>query len=218
MNIQTYIGYELAPQAHGTTIVVDVMRAATVAACLLNQGASSIIPVRTASEAMALKEKNDSLILVGEEGDPIPGFDYNNSPTQIAGVDFTGRTIVHRTTCGTQGLKLATNSEVVIFGSFVILDTLVKFINATRPAQLSILCTSNHADDLLFAEALTANLNGSSYDFAQAFADLRRHPDLRRFFDNNPSYPEADFWYCLKTSTIQLTPFLKDGVLVAEYT
>lgn len=45
MNIQIIEGVEGAKQAKGTAIIIDVLRAATVASYLLNQGISSIIPV-----------------------------------------------------------------------------------------------------------------------------------------------------------------------------
>ena len=272
MDIKTFVGFERAPEARGLVVVVDVMRAATVAACLLNQGAAKIIPVRTAAEALLLKREDSSLILIGEDGDPIPGFDFNNSPTQISGIDFSGKTIIHRTTCGTQGLKLADHAELVIFGSFVIFEHLVQFIKNQAPEQMSIVCTSDHADDLLFAKALTATLSGTACEFGLArisqttpsragqesvkygsaqilsgdgvlkhsevdkveqirslpaidthsrnefekfgLASLAHHPDLNRFFTNNPSYPEADFWFCLNLNSISLLPILKNGALI----
>lgn len=40
---------------------------------------------------------------MGERGGIMPeGFDYGNSPTEIEGIDFSGRTIVHTTSNGTK--------------------------------------------------------------------------------------------------------------------
>lgn len=214
MVMETYIGFENAHKAKGLVVVVDVLRAATVAAYLLDRGCIEIHPVRTVEEAFAKKALDPSVLLVGEDINPIPGFDYNNSPSEIAGANLAGRIAVHRSTAGTQGLKLAVNASVVVFGSFVVFDALVAYIQKNNPAQLSIVCTTDHPDDLLFARCLESRLSGIAFDFAYEVSQLRHMSHVDRFFDSNPSFPEQDFWLSLELSKFHFVPVMKGEVLV----
>src|SRR2546423_12086530 len=93
-----------AAQAHGAVIVIDVIRAFTVAAYAFAGGASRLWLVRTVEEAHALRAKNPRALLAGEIGGRlIDGFDFNNSPSLIAAADIRGRVIIQRTGAGTQG-------------------------------------------------------------------------------------------------------------------
>ena len=91
-----------AEEATGLAIIIDVFRAFTVEPYLINNGVERIIPVGDKEIAYKLKEENSEYILVGErKGVKLPGFDFGNSPSQIKDVDFTGKTVVHTTSCGT---------------------------------------------------------------------------------------------------------------------
>ena len=73
-----------AQAARGVAVVVDVFRAFTCAPLLFSLGLERSILVGTAEEALALKQENNDLILVGEVGGrPVEGFDLGNSPNQI---------------------------------------------------------------------------------------------------------------------------------------
>jgi len=60
-------GVEGAKQAKGLAIVVDIYRAATVAAYALHHGAKHIIPVATLEEVFILKQHNPEFLLMGED-------------------------------------------------------------------------------------------------------------------------------------------------------
>jgi 2-phosphosulfolactate phosphatase len=65
--------------------------------------------VATVKEALALRAADSGPICMGEVGGQAPpGFDYGNSPFEIATVDLRGRTIIQRTSAGTQGVVAAT--------------------------------------------------------------------------------------------------------------
>ena len=66
------------------------------------------------------KKKDNNFILIGERnGIILPGFDYGNSPSQIENIDFSGKTVIHTTSCGTQGIAGAINAKEIITGSLV---------------------------------------------------------------------------------------------------
>ena len=90
MNIKILHMVEGAKEAIGLTVVIDVFRAFTVEAYLMNNGAEKLIPVGDMQIAYDFKEKDSNCILVGERhGKILPGFDYGNSPSQIKDVNFT---------------------------------------------------------------------------------------------------------------------------------
>lgn len=95
---------EGAQRATGTVAVIDVFRAFTTAAVVLANGASRILIVSGVEEALALRDAGIVDICIGEVGGKAPpGFDYGNSPFEVSSVDFSGKTIIQRTSAGTQG-------------------------------------------------------------------------------------------------------------------
>ncbi|HEV2580175.1 MAG TPA: 2-phosphosulfolactate phosphatase [Ktedonobacteraceae bacterium] len=109
-----------AHQAQGIVIVIDVIRAFTVAAYAFAGGASRLWLVRTTDEAFALRKREPTALLAGEIGGRlIPGFDLNNSPSLMAASDVRGRTIIQRTGAGTQGAAGAVNATRLLICSLV---------------------------------------------------------------------------------------------------
>src|SRR6185295_5552202 len=81
-----------APGAVGAVVVVDVLRAFTSAAYAFAAGASRIWLVQSVEEALAMKAAHSGLLAMGEDlGRRVPGFDYSNSPAEVARADLGGR-------------------------------------------------------------------------------------------------------------------------------
>ncbi len=97
-----FTGIPDAPAAPDVAVVVDVLRAFTVAASALRRGAERIVFAETRREALALKARNPGW-LAFQDGAPEPGFDLANSPARLRSLDVRGRTIVQKTTAGTAG-------------------------------------------------------------------------------------------------------------------
>src|SRR5689334_22015442 len=107
-----------ASQARGVVIVIDVIRAFTVAAYAFAGGAQRLLLVRTVEEAHALRTRFPEALLVGEIGGRlIPGFDLNNSPSLVIATHVSGRTLIQRTGAGTQGAVNATNATRILLCS-----------------------------------------------------------------------------------------------------
>ena len=93
---------EFLSEPHGTPIIVDALRASSTIVAALAAGASEVIPVEFAGEALDLG-KNIGAVLIGERGGTkIEGFDYNNSPTEILGADIKDKTVVITSSNGTR--------------------------------------------------------------------------------------------------------------------
>ena len=109
-----------AMDSRGVVIVIDVIRAFTVAAYAFARGADRLWLVRTVDEAFALREREPQALLAGEVGGRlIPGFDFNNSPSLMAATDVDGRLLIQRTGAGTQGAVNAVNASHILLCSLV---------------------------------------------------------------------------------------------------
>jgi hypothetical protein len=123
-------------------IVIDVIRAFTTAAYAFDRGAEKIILVSTTQEAFALKKENPVYVLIGEVGgEHIPGFDYCNSPVKISTADLKGKTLVQRTSSGTQGVIRSITSKKILCSSFVVAQATLKRIQHVKPKTITFLIT-----------------------------------------------------------------------------
>jgi len=97
-----------AKRAEGAVAVIDVFRAFTTAAVALANGARQVVMVGSVEAALALRETGVGEVCMGEvHGLKAEGFDFGNSPTELLGVDLSGRTVIQRTSAGTQGIVAA---------------------------------------------------------------------------------------------------------------
>lgn len=117
--VLTYrVAHRQEEQAGGIVVVVDVIRAFTVAAYAFAGGASGLWLVSTVEQALNLRERASGALLAGEiNGRSIPGFDLNNSPHRMARADVRGRRIIQRTGAGTQGAVRACNATHLLLAS-----------------------------------------------------------------------------------------------------
>jgi 2-phosphosulfolactate phosphatase len=105
-----------ARAARGVAIVIDVFRACSVVAHALARGATRVVPVAEVTDARELKRRHPDWLLIGERhARKLPGFDAGNSPTELASLELRGRTIVHTTHAGTQGLTAAASAAELVF-------------------------------------------------------------------------------------------------------
>lgn len=218
MTVNKFFGVEGAKQATGVTVIIDVLRAATVAAYLLDKGVSKIIPVSTAEEAFAYKESYPDAILVGEEhGIKINGFDLGNSPFEIrAAINLGGKTVVHRSSQGTQGMVFARGASQLIFGSFTTCTAIANYVSAQSAPVVSVVAMDGEgSEDDLYADYLIATLtNQPPKPIKEIVEFMRNHPGGARFLDPlNKEFPEQDFYLCLEVDRFNFVPVVKDGAI-----
>lgn len=110
----TPAGVDKSQVAGKTAVVIDVLRATSVAAVALANGAKEIIPTATLGDATALRQKlsHDSCLLGGErEGTKVEGFDLGNSPFEYSRKVVTGKTIILASTNGSAALLLGGEAD-----------------------------------------------------------------------------------------------------------
>jgi 2-phosphosulfolactate phosphatase len=143
-------------------------------------------------------------LLIGERhARRLPGFDAGNSPTEVVALDLAGRTLIHTTHAGTQGLMNAELAEEVLTGSFVNASAIARYIQQQAPPHVTIVRMGHEArercaEDDLCAAVLVDLLQGrAAPDTATVRARLRTAPAAVKFFDPACDWaPLADFDYC----------------------
>ena len=197
---------EGAKAARGLTVVIDVFRAFSLECYLYDMGAKEIRPVGSIEEAFALRDKLPNSVLIGERGGKkCEGFDFGNSPSTVSAEILKGRTAIHTTSAGTQGIVNAVGAEEIITGSLVNAKAIAEYIKAKNPQEVSIVAmgtsgTRSNAEDELCAEYIKSLLEDAPLpDMAQRVADLRQHGG-EHFFDpeRQDIFPEADFHLCVQ--------------------
>ena len=204
MEIKIFQLLDGAMSASGLTVIIDVFRAFTTTCYAFNQKAEKIIPVGEISDAYKLKAQNPDFILVGERHEQKPrDFDFGNSPSQLLTIDLFGKTIVHTTSSGTQGIVNAVNADEIITGSFVNSGAIVRYIKQRKPKTVSLVCMGYACmyptdEDTLCAEYIKNELESNPNDF-ESMIDTIRKGDGARFFDPQKQSwsPQKDFELCL---------------------
>ena len=162
MDIQILQLIDGARQARGLTVVIDVFRAFSVECYAVAAGAREILPVGGVDEALALRTSHPGALLVGERGGRIiPGFDCGNSPSGLAQFDLRGRTVVHTTSAGTQGVANAVHADELVGGALVNARATAEYIRSRDPKLVSLVCMGLAGkeptdEDTLCAEYLAA--------------------------------------------------------------
>lgn len=192
-----------AQSASGLTVVIDVFRAFSVAAYAFARGAARSIPVAEVEMARALKTAQPDAILLGERfAKPLPGFDCGNSPTELERFDVQGRTLIHTTHSGTQGLAHATRADEVITGALVNCAAIVRYIRSRLPSEVTLVRMGQEArercaEDDVCADLIAARLRGESPDTTGVREQLRCAASAQKFFDPTCTWaPERDFELC----------------------
>lgn len=161
-------------------VVVDVLRASTTLTVAFANGAAGLLPVTTAAEAFALRERLAGAVLCGErDGRRLPGFDLGNSPYEYAAATVGGRTLVYASTNGSLALLAARNARRRVLGAFVSARAVLEAV--AREAEVEVVCAGRLGgfclEDAAFAgwlcqelAARGARIAGAAAGFARALA------------------------------------------------
>lgn len=187
---------EGAKRATGAIAVIDVFRAFTTAAVALANGAGRIVMVSDVDEALALRAQGLGQICMGEARGRIPaGFDHGNSPFDILSVDFTGKTIIQRTSAGTQGIVAAAkNAERLYAAALVTASATANALRADAPAIISVVAmgdsgTTRTDEDEMCALHLRNLLQGRPGHAEAVRQIILASRDVARFHD--PARPDS---------------------------
>ncbi len=219
MNVKILELIEGAKQAEGLAVIIDVFRAFSLECYLFDRGAKVGYPMGDLEEAFAMKKTHSEYLLIGERGGKrVEGCDYGNSPSQTQGVDLKGRSFIHTTSAGTQGIMNARrNADEIMVASLVNARAVASYIYQKNPQTVSIVAMGqagieSAGEDVLCAEYLKYLLLEDSQDleevretgwsnFANDHYDIQEKAENLRmgagahFFDpdNQEVFPREDF-------------------------
>ncbi|MFJ8694960.1 2-phosphosulfolactate phosphatase [Streptomyces roseolilacinus] len=173
-----FLGIPELAEAPSVAVVVDVMRAFTVAAWAFGQGAERIVLAESLDEALALKARHPDWVAV-KDGPLAPGFDSVNSPGLLRSVDLGGRTVVQKTTAGTVGALAVKESSLVLCAGFVVAEATARLLRARGDDRVTFVVTGEDGradEDLACARYIAQRATGAGTDAAEF---LRRAAESR---------------------------------------
>ena len=168
-----FLGIADLVEVPSVAVVVDVMRAFTVAAWAFGQGAERIVLAESLDEALALKAHHPDWAAL-KDGPSEPGFDMVNSPGLLQSVDLDGRTVVQKTTAGTVGAFAVKEASLVLCASFVVAEATARVLRARVSDSVTFVVTGEDGqadEDLACAQYIAGRATEAGTDAA---AFLRR--------------------------------------------
>ena len=225
MDIKILQLIEGARKATGITVIIDVFRAFSMEAYMMDKGVKKIIPVGDCDLAYRLKEENPDMVLAGERhGKILPGFDVGNSPWELSKMNVEGKTVVHTTSAGTQGIANAVGASEILGASLVNAKATAEYIKNSNAENVSLVCMGLEAkeptdEDTLCARYIKGLLLGEALDMEKEIENLK-YTSGAKFFDikQNDVFPENDFHMCTELNKFNFVLRLKkdDGIGYVE--
>ena len=194
---------EGAKAASGTAVIIDVFRAFTLEAYLFAGGAKEIYPIGEVNEAYRRKRENPDVILAGERhGKILEGFDLGNAPSDAILLDVRGKTVVHTTSAGTQGVANARDADEILGASLVNARATAEYLRKMGREDISLVCmglegVAETEEDTLCARYIKAILEGREAELSmQEEIEALRYTSGAKFFDEAQAdvFPREDFF------------------------
>lgn len=207
-------------------VVIDVLRASSTIVAALSNGFATVLPVETIGQAQALR--TPTCTLAGERHcKKIPEFDYNNSPTQIAGHPQKGGQLILTTTNGTRAIQKAERAHTLLIGCFLNATACISYALQQR-LDITLYCAGTRSAFAL-EDGLAA---GCMIRLAQAKYPMLHVCDLGKallasYLHLENDLPEVlpltttgkrlvqhqftdDIAYCAKLDLYEIVPYVKE--------
>jgi 2-phosphosulfolactate phosphatase len=191
---------QMEPDSRDTVVVIDVLRSFTTAAVALARGARAVYPVAGVAAAAAMLGRVSRPVSVGAigGGDPVPGFDFGNSPAALMRADLDGKSIVLSTAAGVRGLQRFRRARNLYAASLVCARATAAAVRAVGAREVCFVITGEWVDrdgdeDIACADYIEALIHDERTG-AEGFTQRVRDSDFgRRFVAGTwPNLPVAD--------------------------
>lgn len=215
--------------SNSVVVIIDVFRATSTMAAVLDHGAKEIIPVNSVDGCIALGSQIPNSITAGErDGKVAEGLQHGNSPLEYPREFIEGKTLILTTTNGTRLLHMCSEAPEIIAGSFLNLSSVCDFI-IEQDKDVLLACASwkdrYNLEDSLFAGAVYSevkdrfDMNCDSTRAATHLYSMAKN-DLYGFIQNSSHFLrlskfglEKDMEYCCRINTHNKLVRLQNGVL-----
>lgn len=219
--------------SNSIVVIIDVLRATSTIATVLNNGAKCIIPVDSVAACIRIGKQIEGITAGERDGHVAEGLSYGNSPFEYPREFVSGKTLVLTTTNGTKLLHMALEkgAKKIITGSFGNLSAVCDYLIAqNRHVILGCAAWKDRVniEDTLFAGAIISrvkdyfNINCDASQLAETiYTDAK--DDLFEFLKNkNASHYhrltkfglEKDIRYCLTEDAANVLCVYEGGKLV----
>ncbi|KQV13795.1 2-phosphosulfolactate phosphatase [Kitasatospora sp. Root107] len=178
-----FLGIAELTETPSVAVVIDVMRAYTVAAWAFARGAEKIVLAESLDEALALKARHPDWVAL-KDGPPAPGFDLVNSPGLLRSADLGGRTVVQKTTAGTVGALAVKDASLVLCAGFVVAEATARLLRTCGSDSVTFVVTGEDGqaeEDLACAQYIARRATEAVTDaagFVRRAAESRAATEL----------------------------------------
>jgi 2-phosphosulfolactate phosphatase len=160
-----FVGIDECHNISGAAVVIDVLRAFTVAPLAVSQGAREVVLVESLEEALRPKASTPNS-LAFKDGPPQDGFDLFNSPGHLLNLNVEDRTIYQKTTAGTRAALAAKHCEPLLCSSFVCASATASYLRELRQSVTYVISGEDGqaAEDMAAARFIDALLTDPDTD------------------------------------------------------
>lgn len=156
--------------------VVDVLRASTSIAVALANGARAVIPLPSSEEVVSRSKSltRSEVRLAGERRmQPIPGFDFGNSPAEFTRDAVEGKTVLMSTTNGTSAILAVQGAKDIVVASYVNFSAVLALLRSALRGgiDVAIVC-AGHDRHFALEDAACAGLFVQHLTARHAKADV----------------------------------------------
>ena len=166
-----------------------------------------VVPMNEATDPVFSSCALGNGVVIHPEGERhgviLPGFQYGNSPSQTADADLEGKTLIHTTSAGTQGIVNAAGAEEIITGSLVNAAAIARYIQKVQPDQVSLVAMglegkASAPEDVLCARYIKSLVERTSLDMEAELKTLRHTESGEKFFrpETQEVFPAEDYQLC----------------------
>jgi len=218
-----------------TAVIVDVLRASSTICAAFANGAKDLIPVEDmAAAGRILSNLDDDICVSGGERDGLKfdSFQLGNSPLEYTRDVVSGKTVVLKTTNGTNAIMASRSAETLLIGSFNNAAAVANFVQDAD--ELSIVCAGWRGvasfEDCLFAGFLAEQLrqikedisfdDGASLSMNSYLQNKNRLSESILECDHGKRLIdlgfEEDVTYCSNLDLVDIIPVYKGDRIVTE--
>ncbi|MGF7184823.1 2-phosphosulfolactate phosphatase [Desulfitispora alkaliphila] len=215
-------------------VVIDVLRASTTMVAALQEGAKSIIPCSTISEAFQLANNYPTDVILGGEENCVKPLSFNlgNSPREYTKESIDGKHIIFTSRNGAKAVVKAKCAQKLLLGSIVNGSAISDYLNNEPHKNITILCAGTRGslsyEDTLAAGKIITHLseenNVTLNDFGSMAALLYQYAkgDLVKHIISNSEAAkrleriglERDISFCALEDSHHVIPKLFDGKII----
>ncbi|WP_345990457.1 2-phosphosulfolactate phosphatase [Sulfurimonas sp. HSL1-2] len=200
--VEIFRGNDLTLPASEVNVVIDVVRAFTVAHYAFLRGAAEMLLVPDVDTALTVRNQRPEVLLAGEIGGlPIDGFDLDNSPVRFASADLEGRTIVQKTTNGVKAALHSLGAPMVLLTGFSNAEATALYLKAhygDSDAKINLVASHPTGDeDFACAEYIRSQLLGETMHADEVRRRIYGCETVVKFLDPaRPEFNAEDIDYC----------------------